>query len=241
MNWPVHPLLLQPQHHHHVGPGQRGVEIVERRDLHRLDPLGHQRGRRADAHFGAQRGQAQDVRARDPAVQDIAADRHRQAVDFAPLLRARMVSASSSAWVGCSCWPSPALSTGQSTLSGDQLHRARAAMADDDRIGAHRVERHRRVDQRLALFHARLRGVHVDHVGAQPLAGDLERQQRAGRVFEEGVDDRQPGQPVVALLRLAVEFDPLLRLVEQEQDLVRGEAGDARAGRDAGRRRLPAG
>ena len=32
-----------------------------------------------------------------------------------PLLR-RMVSASSSAWVGCSCWPSPALITEQSTF-----------------------------------------------------------------------------------------------------------------------------
>ena len=31
-------------------------------------------------------------------------------------LRRRMVSASSSAWVGCSCWPSPALITEQSTF-----------------------------------------------------------------------------------------------------------------------------
>src|SRR3546814_7777743 len=68
-------------------------------------------------------------------------------------------------------------------LVGDELHRARGRMADDDRVGAHRVQRHRGVDQRFALLHARLRGVHVDDVGAEPLARDLEGEERAGRIF----------------------------------------------------------
>jgi hypothetical protein len=61
--------------------------------------------------------------------------------------------------------------------------------------------------------------MHVDHVCPQSLAGNLEAQQRAGGVLEEGVDDGQPGQPVDALVRLTVEINPLFRLVEQEQDL----------------------
>ena len=69
--------------------------------------------------------------------------------------------------------------------------------------------------------------MHVHHIRAQPLAGDLEREQRAGGVLEEGVDDGEPGQPIIALLRLAVQLHPLLGLVEQEQDLVRGKAGNA--------------
>ena len=85
----------------------------------------------------------------------------------------------------------------------------------------------RGVDQRLALLHARLRDRHVDDVGAEPLAGDLERQQRARRVLEEGVDQRQPGEPLVVLGAAAIELDPLLGLVEQERDLVRLEPDDS--------------
>jgi hypothetical protein len=99
-------------------------------------------------------------------------------------------------------------------------------VADDDHVGAHRVERLRGVDQRLALLHARLRGVHVDDIRAEPLSGDLERQQRAGAVLEERVDQGQTVEPLVGLGMGAVGIDPLLRLVEQERDLMRLEAVD---------------
>ncbi len=112
-------------------------------------------------------------------------------------------------------------------LVRNQLRRAARAVADDDRIGAHGVERDRGVDQGLALLHARLGGVHIDHVGAEALAGDLEAQQRARRIFEEGVDDGQARHEIFMLRRLAVERDPLLRLVEQEQDFVPLELADA--------------
>ena len=112
-------------------------------------------------------------------------------------------------------------------LVGDQPHRARTRMANDDDIGAHGVERHRGIDQRLALLHARLRGMHVDHIGAEPLSGDLEREQRSGRIFEEGVDDGQAGKPVIPFLRLAVQFHPLLCFVEQKEDFVRSKTGYA--------------
>ena len=111
-------------------------------------------------------------------------------------------------------------------LVRDQPDRPRAAVADHDRIGAHRVERHRGVDQRFALLHARLRGVHVDDIGAEPLARDLERQQRARRVFEEGVDDGEARQQIRAFLRLPVELDPVLGLVEEIKNLVPRELSD---------------
>ena len=51
----------------------------------------------------------------------------------------------------------------------------------------------------------------------------------------------RPESTRARLCALAVEFDPLLRLVEQEEDLVPREAARCRAGRDAGRRARPAG
>ena len=69
--------------------------------------------------------------------------------------------------------------------------------------------------------------MHVDHVRAQPLAGDLEAQQRARAVFEEGIDDRQTGQRIGMLGALPVESDPLFRLVEEEEDLVPLQLADA--------------
>jgi len=221
----AHPFLLQPQHHDHVGPVQRGIEIMERGNLHRLDPGRHQRRGRADADIRTQRGQAVDVRAGDPAVQDIAADRHRQLAEIA--LRAADRQRIEQALGGVLVLSVAGIEHRAIDLVGDQLHRAGAGVANHDCIGAHRVQRHRRVDQRFALFHARLRGVHVDHVGAQSLAGNLEAKQGAGAVLEEGVDDGQAREPIRALVRLAVQFDPLFRLVEQEQDLPRSQARQA--------------
>ena len=224
-----HPLVLEPQHHHNLGPVERRVEIVKRFDPEPVDLRRHQCGRRADAHNRAERLQAEDVRARDPAVQDVAADRDLEAVEFFPAAAAQRMAQRQRVEQGLGgmlVLSIPGVEHRAGDLVGDQLHRARAAVADHDGIDAHRVERHRRVDQRLALLHARLRGVHVDHVGAEPFARDFEAEQRARGVLEEGVDDRQPGEPVGMLVRLPVERDPLLGLVEQVVDLVRFEMTD---------------
>ena len=124
-----------------------------------------------------------------------------------PLLR-RMVSASSSAWVGCSCAPSPALTTEQSTLLGEQMHRAGCMVAHDDDVRPHGVQRHGRVDQRLALLHGGRRDRHVHHVGAEPLAGELEGGLRPRRGLEEEVDLRAAAQGRLLLLDLAATRRP---------------------------------
>ena len=79
--------------------------------------------------------------------------------------------------------------------------------------------------------------MHVHHIGAQPLAGDLETQQCAGGVFNEGVDDGEARQTVVMFPPAAVQLHPLLGLVQQEQDLVALQGGNAdKAGmREGGR------
>ena len=77
-------------------------------------------------------------------------------------------------------------------LARQQMHGARLIMAHHDDVGPHRVERHRGVDERLAFLHAGIADRHVHHVGAQALAGDLERGLRARRSLEEQVDLRAP-------------------------------------------------
>ncbi len=109
--------------------------------------------------------------------------------ESSPLWR-RMVSASSSAWVGCSCAPSPALITEQPTFCASSSTAPAELMAHDQHVRPHGVQRHRRVDQRLALLHRGGRDRHVHDVGAEPLAGELERGLRARRCFEEQVDLR---------------------------------------------------
>ena len=73
-------------------------------------------------------------------------------------------------------------------LLRQEIDRARFGVAHDDGVGPHGVQRHRRVEQRLALAHRGGGDVHVDDVGAQPLGRDLEAGAGAGRVLEEQVD-----------------------------------------------------
>jgi len=61
-------------------------------------------------------------------------------------------------------------------LIGQQLGRSARSVPYHDRIGAHRIQGDRRVDQRLALLEARCGGLHVDDIGPEPLAGYFEAQ-----------------------------------------------------------------
>ena len=227
----LHPLELEPQHHHHVGPGQCGIEIVVRGDLELLDLGRHQRGWGTDPHLRAERGQRVNVRPGDTAVQDVAADHDLQSVERFTGLAPGAQRAADRQRVEQALGRMLVLAVAgvehrAADLVGNQPDRARTGMADHDGIGPHGIERQRGVDQGLALFHAGGGGMHVDHVGPQSLAGNFEAQQRAGRILEEGVDDRQPGQQVGALVPLAVEVDPLFGLVQQEEQFVRSKPGE---------------
>ena len=70
--------------------------------------------------------------------------------------------------------------------------------------------------------------LHRHHLRAEAVGGDLEAQQGAGRIFEEGVDDRQPVEPMVVAPRLAIVGEPALALVEDGGDLVVAQIVDGK-------------
>ena len=131
-------------------------------------------------------------------MQDVAADRHRQALQ-----------------------PAPAAADGQRVeqclgrmlvravagvdhrgihLLRQQLRRARLAVPHHQQVAVHGVQRRRGVEQGLALVHAGGGDRHVDDVGAQPLAGQLETRAGAGQVLEEQVDEGPAAQQVALVL-----------------------------------------
>jgi hypothetical protein len=91
----------------------------------------------------------------------------------------------------------------------------------------HRVQRHRRIDQRFALLHRGIADRHVHHIGAKPFASKFEGRLRPGRGFEEQVDLRQAAQRRGLLFSLAGNLDGFVGPVEQERDVLFGQALDA--------------
>ena len=222
----VHALALQPQHHHDVDPGEALLPCrgTPRRRAARSPP--------AAACAAPRPGPARPSMLRS-AMFERATRLCRTSPQIATVspssrpLRRRIVSASSSAWVGCSWLPSPALMTAQSTFSDSSCTAPEFGMAHDQHVGVHRVQGHRGVDQRLALDHRADRHRHVDHIGAEPLAGDLERGAGAGRVLEKAVDERAAAQQSPAFLGLAVQFDIAVGKIEKPVDLRRRQPLDA--------------
>ena len=68
---------------------------------------------------------------------------------------------------------------------------------------------------------------HVHHVGAEPLAGELEARLGAGRGLEEHVDLGEAFQRIGALVGLAVQGDVAVGEVEDGLDVGAGKRLDA--------------
>ena len=101
---------------------------------------------------------------------------------------------------------------------GQQVRRAGLVVAHDQQVAVHGVQRGRGVDQRLALVHRGRGDRHVDHVGAEALAGQFEAGAGAGAVLEEQVDQGAAAQQVALGLAGAVEQHVALGEVEQLAD-----------------------
>jgi len=159
-----------------------------------------------------------------PAVQDVAADRDGEPAEpaFAPANRQSVEQCLGRVLVTAVA----GIDDGAVQFFGEQLNRARFGMADDQHVGVHRVQRHRRVDQGLALVHRARRDRHVDHVAAEPLAGDFERGARPRRVLEEAVDDRPAAQQRALLIGLPVEHDIAVGQIEDMLDVLGRQAFD---------------
>ena len=111
-----HALVLQPQHHHDVGALEALRHVGE--DLGRpccSMPAGSRVGGAIDADPGAAARRAAGGWSGRRANERCRRRSRRSALRCGPCAR-RMVSASSRAWVGCSCAPSPALITEQPTF-----------------------------------------------------------------------------------------------------------------------------
>ena len=221
----LHPLDLQPQHHHHVGAFEAVPHVGGDLDTPAFQMRRQQRRRADQPDVGTQRQQQQNVRARDPRMQQVAADRHGEPGDaaFAPAdgegIQQRLGRVLVAAVAG--------IDHRAAHVPRQQGHGTAVVVADHQHVGMHGVERHRRVDQRLALLDRGRADRHVDDVGTQPLAGQLERGQRPGRVLEEQVDLRQAAQQVELLFRPAAELGIGVGPLQQILDLVRFEALDA--------------
>ena len=104
-------------------------------------------------------------------------------------------------------------------LLRQQLDRAGRVMAHHQQVGPHGVQRHRGIDQGLALLHRGGADLHVHDVGAKPLAGKLERALGSGRGLEEQIDQGAAAQIVAFLVDLPAELGGLFGQVEQRRDL----------------------
>ena len=112
-------------------------------------------------------------------------------------------------------------------LLGQKFHGAGCMMAHDQNVGPHGVQRHRRVDQRLALLHRGGGDRHVHDIGAEPLAGQLEGGLGTGGGFEEQVDLGAAAQNRLLLLDLAGDVDGAFGQIQQRADIQGRQALDA--------------
>ena len=92
-------------------------------------------------------------------------------------------------------------------LFRQQLHGARVRVTYHQHVRVHGVQRHRGVDQGLALLHRAGGDRHVDEVAAEALGGQLERRAGARRFLEEQVDDGAAVKDAGSLVGAAVLLD----------------------------------
>ncbi len=216
--------MLDAQHHDDVDAVEPVLESRVRSDAFarqvaadRLDAARQQRVWRDQPDSRAEPGQAEDVRARHARVLDIADDRDLEPLDHAFVaadrrgVEQRLGRMLVLAVAG--------VDHRAADLLRQQRSGARRRMADHEQVRLHGVQRHRRVDQGLALGDRGGAGAHVDHVGAQPLAGQLEGALGAGRILEEQVHQRPALEQVELLRGLAVEADESVGEIQEVRHL----------------------
>jgi hypothetical protein len=221
---PVHPFFLKAEHHHHVHILQAFGHVVIDLDPPIPGPGGDQRRRSDQTHAVFHPAQKEDVGACHAAMGDVPADRDVEPVD-APLGafdRQRIEQGLRGVFVLAVA----RVQDGAIHLVGQKLDRAGMGMAHDQQVGVHRVQRQRRVDQRLALFERTGGHRHVHHIRAQPLARDLEACLRAGRGLEKHVDLGQALERLAVLAAAALGLGMDIGPVEQHRDLHRVEVFD---------------
>ena len=215
--------MLDAQEHDDIGLRQHRIEVVRDVDAQLAEDFGHEGGGADQRDARAKLAQRPEVGARHAAEEDVAAD---DDVERFPgrsgPKRSRMVKTSSSAWVGCSCAPSPALSRWACSRSA-RKRSAGGGMAQDDEVGLHGLEHLAGVLERLALAEGARFAVDGDDVGAEPARGQLEGGAGAGAGLDEEVDHRAAGEgPFFQRGGAVLE-------VEQQLDAASSTSSDVRA------------
>ena len=188
-----------------------GDGVAERRQLGR-----QQRRRAAESDVGAHQPERRRAGACHPAVQDVADDPDRLAVELADprpqgedveqrLGRVLMLAVSG-------------VDDGRLAPLTDELGGAGRGMADHDRVGRVGVEGRDRVAQRLALLQRGALLLDRDHVGRKALGGEFERGAGPGARLEEDAGDRaaSKGRHLldVAAADLGEAFGPLAKALD---------------------------
>ena len=199
----------------------------------------HQRRRPDQPDAVLHPAEQQDVRPRD-AASGRCRRRSPPSAGSAVPLRRRMVSASSSAWVGCSCRPSPAFSTAQLTLEASRLTAPDDGCRTTSRSGCMAFSVIAVSISVSPFFTEDAATAHVHHVGAEPLAGELEARLGAGRGLEEHVDLGEAPERVGALVGGRGSAPRSSRRGPAPPRCRRGRAARCRGGGGA-RTRLPSG
>ena len=152
---------------------------------------------------------------------------------FSPSMRplcSRMVNASSSACVGCSCMPSPALMMRERQIRASRWQAPDEAWRRTIMSGAI-ASMFIAVSASVSpLSTLEVDDGDVQRVGAQPLLRDLERRARARARLVEQVDDRLAAQRRHLLDRPLADLAHRLGGVEDQVDLVAREIARCRAG-----------
>jgi len=154
---------------------------------HLLEHARHQRGRPAHRHLGAQLGQRPNIRARNPAVEDIAQDGHFQPRK-APLLLANGEGVQQRLG-GVLMRAVARIDDAGVEDARKEMRRAGGAVADHDEVNVQRLQVARGVLEGLALPQRGSLGGEVDDVRRKSLLGQLEARAGAGGRLDEQVDD----------------------------------------------------
>ena len=188
------------------------------------DAAGHQGDGSDDRDPSAEHAEGEQVGAEDPRVGQVADDDDvlaREVTD-ALLHRVGVEQSLSRVLMGAvTCVDDVGVDP-----SGDLVAGPGCAVADDEGVDAHGVDRAHRVTQRLTLGGRRALAGDVDRVGAHPFAGDLETAARAGGVLEEQVDDCAAAQGRDLLDLATLHVLHLGGGVEQRPDQVGVEVAD---------------
>ncbi len=100
-------------------------------------------------------------------------------------------------------------------------------MAHHQDVGMHGVQRHRRIHQGLALADRGRGHGHVHHVGAEALAGELERRLCSRGGLEEQIDLGAPPKIGALLVDLSIQLDIFFSEIQEAGDVGGGKPFDA--------------